>query len=199
MRSKVGPPVRSEDFLERLAETQELWYLAMSGHILMLAARRMGKTSLLHHIEEFPQEGWRCVFLSVEALESEAQFVARLLAKLSEIHPDRAWLERFGLGLKKFFRGMGRTRTGPIEVDLAESLKDDWRDVGAIALKVMRELPGNTLVLVDEFPIFIRNLLGKAEDAEARRRAKLSLTGSARSAMCKVTETPAFTSSSRVR
>jgi len=175
MRNKAGPPVRREDFLKRRADTEDLWDLAMSGHILMLGPRRMGKTSLLHHLEDAPEDGWRCVFLSVEALETEARFVARLLTKLAELHPNHAWMERLGGKLRKFFRSLGRTPVGPVEVNLAELLEHNWRDEGAAALKVMGGLRGNTLVLVDEFPIFIRNLIGTEADAEGRRRARLFL------------------------
>jgi hypothetical protein len=134
----------------------------------------MGKTSLLCHLEDTPREGWTCIFLSAESLESESQFVARLLKKVSEAHPDGAWAERLSVNVRKFLKGIGRTKAGPVEIDLAEALRDEWRDMGAVALKIMRELRGNTLILVDEFPIFIRNLLGPADPA-GKRRAKLFL------------------------
>jgi len=54
-------------------------------------------------------------------------------------------------------------------------LRDGWREEGAVALKVMRELRGNTLILVDEFPNLVRNLHGRADSPEGRHRTKLFL------------------------
>ncbi len=174
MYNKIGSPVRSEDFLERAA-TQELWHLAERGHVLMLAPRRVGKTSLLCHMQDVPRDGWKRLFFSVESLDSESQFVARLLEKLSEAHPDGAWMERFGISVRKFLKGVGQTKAGFVDLDLSEALKDEWRDIGSIALKVLQELECDTLVLIDEFPIFVRNLLGDSDEPEAKRRTKLFL------------------------
>lgn len=174
MKNKAGPPVRGGDFLKREA-VLELWHRAERGHVLMLAPRRVGKTSLLCHMEDAPQNGWQCLFLSVESLDSEAQFVARLLDKVSAAHPDGAWKERFGVSVRKFLKGVGQAKAGPVDLDLSEALRDEWRDIGAIALKILRELECNTLILIDEFPIFVRNLLGDGDEPAAKRRTRLFL------------------------
>jgi uncharacterized protein len=175
MRSKAGPPVRRDDFLERPLDVQELWHHATRGHVVMLAPRRVGKTSLLLHMFDFPEKGWTCLFLDVESLDSEALFVARLLATISEAHPDGAWLEALSAKTKRLLAGVGTARMGPIELDLAEALKEDWRDTGAAVLRLMRKLPGNTLILIDEFPQFVQNLLTKSEDAAGKRKGELFL------------------------
>ncbi len=141
----------------------------------MLAPRRVGKTSLLFRMVDVPQEGWTCLFLNVESLDSEAHFVARLLATISEAHPDGAWLEGLSLKAKKLLTGLGKTRVGPVEIDLAEALKDDWRDAGAAVLRLLGRLQGDTLILIDEFPQFVQNLLDKGGDAIGKRRAELFL------------------------
>jgi hypothetical protein len=82
IRNKVGPPVRGEDFFERDTESKELWHLANRGHVLFLAPRRAGKTSVLLHMVDKPQAGWSSVFFSAESLSTEAQFVARLTGQL---------------------------------------------------------------------------------------------------------------------
>ncbi len=174
MRNKAGPPVRKDDFLERRPEVQELWLMATRGHVLLQAPRRTGKTSLLHHMADVPAEGWTCLFLNVESLDSEAHFVARLLATISQAHPDGAWLEVLSAKAKKILAEMG-LKLGPVEFDLAEVLKDDWRDTGAALLRMMRKLKGNTLILIDEFPQFVQNLLARSGDAAGKRRAELFL------------------------
>lgn len=170
MQNKTGPPVRGTDFLKRTAETRELWHRAMRGHVLLLAPRRVGKTSLLFHLIDDPQPGWRCLFYSAESLKTEAQFVARFLRTMCEAKPGGAWMTRFSLGLRQMLEGFGQIEAGPFEFNLAQALHSDWRGVGETALKIMRELQGNTLILVDEFPTFVQNLLHDPEDGARRAR-----------------------------
>ncbi len=168
MKSTIGSPARATDFLRREAETEELWFRATRGHVLMLAPRRVGKTSLLYHMRDQPRDGWRCLFISVEALETEAQFVTRLLTALYEAHPKGAWMSRFG-PLQNALRNIDKLDLGPVKLRLANEVGDNWQEVGETALRAMKELQGNTLVLVDEFPIFVRRLLA-GSDREPRTR-----------------------------
>lgn len=166
MRNTIGKPVRAENFLEREAETAELWHRASRGHVLMLAPRRVGKTSLLYHLRDVPSEGWSCLFLSVEALKDESQFVARLLAELYRAHPNGAWMTRLGSTVFSVLKGIGKAGVGPVQIQLASQIGHDWQGVGATALSVLRELRGKTLILMDEFPLFIRRLLAGPEGKE---------------------------------
>jgi hypothetical protein len=172
MRNTIGIPAQAGNFLERKQETQELWHKATRGHVLMLAPRRVGKTSLLYHMRDKPIQDWVCLFMSVESAKNEAQFVARLLTELCAAHPDGAWLQRFGATLRGLLRSIGQAGVGPLQVQLVAEIHDDWQEVGATALSVLQELRGKTLVLVDEFPIFIRRLL---EGPEGKERTQLFL------------------------
>lgn len=44
---KVGSPVRGEDFFDREREQRRLWQHLATDHVLLLAPRRVGKTSLM--------------------------------------------------------------------------------------------------------------------------------------------------------
>jgi len=159
MRNTIGIPVRRENFFNRELEIRELKHLMTRGHVLMLAPRRVGKTSLLYRLWDDPPEGWLCLFMSVESLTNEAQFVARLLAEISQAHPGGAWIQRFGFSLRKILDRGTHAAPGSIQVKLAEEIGHEWQDVGATVLSVLREIHGKTFVMVDEFPIFVRRLL----------------------------------------
>lgn len=47
MKLNVGNPVEGEDFFDREKEQQRAWRKLESSHLLMLAPRRIGKTSLI--------------------------------------------------------------------------------------------------------------------------------------------------------
>ena len=178
MKNRIGMPVRGEDFLERGAELAELWHWVERGHVLILAPRRVGKTSFLRRLQDEPRPGWNCVFMPVESLSLEAEFVARLLIEVSRVHPSGAWRERLGAKIHQLLQGIGKVDAGPVQFNLAQALRNGWKDVGAIALNVMRSLPGKTLILIDELPIFVRNLLqlpgNGGEDAMWRARLFLN-------------------------
>ncbi len=170
MKNRTGKPVRSDDFFDRRQEVAELWHLVERDHVLLLAPRRVGKTSLLLRMRDLPREGWQCTFLNVEAVESEAQLVARLLANLYRLRPEETLWSRLGNGVWKVLQGVGKV--GPVEIDLARVIARDWQEVGSSVLRLLRKLPGKTLLLLDEFPIFVRRLL-RSEDGERRIRLLL--------------------------
>ena len=182
MKSTIGIPARAGNFLERRAETRELLHRATRGHVLMLAPRRVGKTSLLYHLRDVPPQGWRCLLLSVEALASEAQFVARLLAALYEAQPSGGWLAHFGGSVRTALKNVDKIGLGPVYFRLAQAVGEDWQAVGTTTLGVMKGLRNDTLVLVDEFPIFVRRLLAGPE-GEPRTRLFLGWFRETRNAL----------------
>lgn len=66
----IGGPATDSDFLFREEFIEDLWDSARKNNILLLAPRRMGKTSIMHQLMEEPREGWLVVYLNVEELES---------------------------------------------------------------------------------------------------------------------------------
>jgi uncharacterized protein len=170
MRNLVGSPARNSNFFPREADIRELWHQLTRGHVLMLAPRRVGKTSLLYHLQDEPRAGWHCLYLSVEGAVTEAEFVARLLAVLCQAHPTHAWRTRFGAGLRRILRSFGSLQAGPFRVKLADAIGEEWQTVGLTALAVMGETQGDTVVMVDEFPIFVQHLLTRKPDGEERAR-----------------------------
>ncbi len=170
MKNRTGKPVRKDDFFDRQQEMAELWHLVERDNVLMLAPRRVGKTSVLLRMRDFPWQGWRCSFLNVEAVDSEAQLVARLLANLYRLNPEGTLWSRLGDGVWKVLQGVGKV--GPVEVDLTKAIARDWQEVGSAVLGLLGKLPGKTLLLLDEFPIFVRRLL-RTEAGEERTRLLL--------------------------
>lgn len=170
MKNRTVKPVRKDDFFDRRQEMAELWHLVERDNVLMLAPRRVGKTSILLRMRDLPREGWRCSFLNVEAVDSEAQFVARLLAELYRLDPQGTLWSKLGDRVLQVLRGIGKV--GPVEVDLTRIVDRDWQEVGSSLLRLLGQLPGRNLLLLDEFPIFVRRLL-RSEDGPARTRLLL--------------------------
>jgi len=52
------------------------------GHLLLLAPRRVGKTSLLRHLENNPQEGYVFLYTMDQSCNTEYEFYKEILEKL---------------------------------------------------------------------------------------------------------------------
>lgn len=168
MRNIVGQPVKGADFYNRLSELETIWDRVERGSLLLLAPRRVGKTSLLLRLRDQPSEGWDCSYLDVMSVDSEQRFVARLLAHLYQSSGDRKrWTSALGSELAGLLGRLAKVKAGPVEWELVQAVGDDWQEVGSRALTL--ELPRPTLLLIDELPVFVQRLLrvkGGAERAD---------------------------------
>ena len=67
MRNVIGQPVEGEDLYGRDYELDRLWeHLENGEHILMLAPRRVGKTSLMLELLRAPRHDWNVINVDVQ-------------------------------------------------------------------------------------------------------------------------------------
>lgn len=144
------------DFLDRRAEVEKLWWLVERNSVLMLAPRRVGKTSLLFRLIDQPKVGWHCFFCNVEPATTEAEFVARLLAKVLERESPGSWA-RLKPRLRELIGELDSIKLGPVEI--TQRIGSRWQEVGAALVHSIAKLEDKSLLLIDEFPIFASQLL----------------------------------------
>jgi len=75
---KVGPPVEGDDFYGREAELQYAWkyHISKGVSLLLSAPRRVGKSSFAKKMIEIAKGyGWKTLYLDVEGISTEAEFV----------------------------------------------------------------------------------------------------------------------------
>ena len=71
MHNVTGPPVVDDDLYGREYELARLWERLEQGeHVLMLAPRRVGKTSLMLELRRAPRKGWDVIYIDVRARRS---------------------------------------------------------------------------------------------------------------------------------
>ena len=84
MRNVIGQAVVGDDLYGRDYDLARLWETLEQGeHILMLAPRRVGKTSLMLELRRAPRENWNVIYVDVEQGDGPADFVATVLAALA--------------------------------------------------------------------------------------------------------------------
>ena len=180
MRNMTGRPVSEEDFYDRTAEVGDLWRKLETDHILLLAPRRVGKTSLMYKLmAEAPNRAETyAIYLSVPDIDTELEFVERLYRAVLESPQASSRLSRVWDTLKlssigKFFNRIESVNLAELfEIGWREAKPEDWETLGRELIRALRKLEGRWLILVDELPVFILNLI-KQDPTAARARTFL--------------------------
>ncbi len=173
MQNVIGPPVREQDFVGRSQELAHAWSLLRDNHLLLSEPRRVGKTSLMHRLQqEAPSQGHAgAAYCSAAGLNDEAEFVARLCATVvctpgfesvaSAIADHRV------AGLLGRIKKLG---LGPVVVELAELERSKHGTLSeALRLALGGLPPGRPyLILIDELPVLLAALI-EADRPRARR------------------------------
>lgn len=175
MKNVVGKPVTGNNFFGRTQELAELGEITRDEHVLLLAPRRVGKTSLLLALQSnMHREGSATsVYVSVAAATNELQFVKILLQAIYDTKPGRrlkpnaiaAWLGRHGRRLK----GVKVAGSG---IDLDGAPTPEWQEEADKAFAAIAAVGVPWLFMIDELPMLVL-VLARQDPSGARVRAFL--------------------------
>lgn len=128
--------------------------------ILMLAPRRIGKTWLLKQIAaDMAAEGWLCILVDVEGMQSETVF---LRALCHEIEKTQGLSSRILSHFKQRYRQLS-TDAGP--AGLAQAVGTiDPRDFAETLIEALNDQARKTLILIDEIALFVLALARQDAD-----------------------------------
>jgi len=163
--NRIGPPVQGSDFFDRDAERRRAWDFLHRDHLLLLAPRRVGKTSLMLRLkEEAPGKGFAVAYADVAKAPDEVAFVRELLKAVAEARGGDSVFRQLADGpLGKRVRRI--RKIGSIELDALT--EETWTEVGENLARVLDRQDGRWLVMVDELPVFVLSVV--KEDPEGRR------------------------------
>lgn len=175
MRTNIGNPVTGEDFFDRVREQAEVWRRLGTNHLLMLAPRRIGKTSLMLKLcASAGEHDFSASMASVAASEDEMGCIKELISAAGK---NGRIAERFRQALTDALKRVKNLRFtwGEAEgsIEFHGEGDTDWRQVGEALARSLAGLEHRHLFCVDELPIFVLTLLGK-EGGRDRVRAFLN-------------------------
>ena len=165
VHSKVGQPVVGSDFFNRKTEQQQLWQLLREDNVLLLAPRRVGKTSLMRQLRSTTaQRQIEAAYCTVEGATSEEDFVNKLFAAIADMPSAKKVLAQLtGGALGKFFKRIKKVealKLFSVELERFDALPENrWELLGNALFDALEKENGRRLLLVDELPIFILALL----------------------------------------
>ena len=159
----VGSPVEPVDLRFRDAFVAELWQTLRTGHVVLTAPRRTGKTSVMDHLRDRPENGFQVVSVNVQDLAHPAEFFQVLLDAFHDAHPD-FFRDRFAAGWELVSGVLGKVESigaGGFKLALRECDPDwhgNWRQHGDTFLARARATGVPILFIIDEFPDMLLNL-----------------------------------------
>lgn len=162
LNNVLGRPVVGDDFFDRERDLARLWRRLVNDNVLLLAPRRVGKTSLLHRLEQTADHhGFRSVYISVADRNREIDFVVKLYEAIGRLESGS---KAIGAALRRVGRRLPRLRKIEIAkiftAEFADASANDWQDLGDALLRVLRETEQRWVFLIDELPLFVLSLLG---------------------------------------
>lgn len=163
---RAGKPVTGTNFYGRERKVTEFWKEINNGNnLLLVSPRRLGKTSLMRHVEANPQEGWTVVFSNLEGKTTAVSAITEIISKLRQ---KGGLGERIASGFLKAIDG-GEIHGFGLSAKIREAAQDDWDNLStqfenAIAEATKKD--DRLILIIDEFPIIIEKLFSNPNTAD---------------------------------
>lgn len=173
IQNVVGKPVVDENFFGREAELEELQAITEREHVLLLAPRRVGKTSLLHALARRVEDDGSAigVYASVAPATSETQFVQAVLNAVYQTRHGRKLKRGLVARALGIGRGVKSVKVAGSGIDL-ETRTPPWQEDADRAFAAIMSSNVPLLILIDELPVLVL-ALARSDPSGARVRAFL--------------------------
>jgi hypothetical protein len=143
-------------FFDRQEIMSRAWDLLKTSNLLLLAPRRVGKSSLLNRMrEDGSSRGYNALYLSVPDAEDELDFIKRLVRGLRDAEwTSSGWFAAFKDKLPDDLEFV--LKTGLVEL---KAKKVDWRRPAEDLESILGSADSETLLLIDELPLLIGSIV----------------------------------------
>jgi len=167
--NKVGPWVDNEDFWNREREIERLTNLLDTGHnVLLVAPRRVGKTSLLRETLRRLDERGEDYGLYVDLQKCHSpEDVVVALSLATRVYEDiwQRTLQVFRHALGELIDRIETVSADTIELKFREGAADAWAQRGDRVLSNLASMARPAVICLDELPVMLSRLLrGEAGD-----------------------------------
>lgn len=171
LKNKYGPWVSGEDFFNRDTEVRRLTELIDDGNnILVVAPRRVGKTSLIRETFRRMEERNRDYLLFVDvqhcSTPEDVIVATSLVACPYQALKDKIF-DVFSSFWKQFRENVESIGSGELlEIKFREGLGGDWQAKGQKILGNLAQADRPIAICFDELPIMLTRLLSRLNEKE---------------------------------
>lgn len=175
MKNVVGQAVRGKDFWDRKSELTKIWQAIENGtHPLLVAPRRVGKTSIMYKILDEPKDDYAVVYVNTESADSENEFWHRLFNAMM----DEEFKNKNKLILKSFYTSLKTISIKKISTSGIEFNDGKVLDYAEAFEELIKEIDSDKklIIMMDEFAQTIENIIKYASTHEAESLLKTHRT-----------------------
>jgi len=167
MKNSLGNPARGEAFYDRTLEIKKIYrVLNASTSIYLSAPRRVGKTSILKYLEEFPKSNNYFIYVITESVDDSNDFFKVIFEAVINSDAIKK-LQQISTSITSFIAGlMGKVKT-IYKVELREGEESDYYEILVELFSHIKAEHGRVIIMIDEFPQTIQNILDKNGAAAA--------------------------------
>jgi uncharacterized protein len=157
--NQVGTPVRGKDFYGREVFVNLVAEKLKTGHVLLAAPRRFGKTSVMFSLMDKPRWNYRIVHADLEHFTEPSELITHLIEQiarddaLAKLLKGLTWLPRQLWGF--FKRHIEEVELVGIKIKLKEQLRSCWQERGEELFRTLAQSPETIIFFLDEFPMMI--------------------------------------------
>lgn len=174
MKQAHGNWVTGDRFWDREADIELLISKIDEGaHILLVAQRRMGKTSLMKQVETALNNRYICIFVDLQKAASAEDAIVEMSLVLK--HNSSLWgkiKDLFANALNRVAGSIEELNLGEIGIKLRAGLTSgNWSEKGDSLFSILAEAEKPVLLLIDEAPLMINRLL-KGDDFKITQERK---------------------------
>jgi hypothetical protein len=166
----MGRLAEGAAFFDRQEIMSRAWDLLKTSNLLLLAPRRVGKSSLLNRMKENgPGRGYNTLYLSVPDAEDELDFIKRLVRGFRDADWGQGgWVSAFKNALPEDLEVV--LKTGLIEL---KAKNFDWRRPAEELEKLLKSGDAETVLLIDELPLLVGSIV--RQDSTGNRAERFLL------------------------
>ncbi len=168
MKNVIGIPARGENFYPRNREIKKILKALSEGANIQLAApRRVGKTSILMYLLDNNLDENQYLYLDTEAVNDSNSFFKKIyfeIIKSKCIGGSDRVMEQLKIASNNFLKKIKGFKVGGTGIEFSENEDLDFYEELTNLLKGIELEKGRIMLMIDEFPYTINNILETSED-----------------------------------
>jgi len=171
IQNVTGQVVEGSNFFDRKKDLARFWRGLETDSLLLLAPRRVGKTSVLRQMKvHASSNGFDGIYVDVSDCADELRFVQRLYSAILEHHgsAEKLWHGLKESWLGKTIRSVKKAGAAGFNIEFGVE-GSQWAEMGEDLAKALGGLEGKTLIQVDELPVFALKLLNRVDETNQGR------------------------------
>ena len=162
IKNKIGVPVTGEDFFGRVQELSRAnRYLDEGQSLLLSAPRRIGKSSLAKKlIADKTSQQWKCIYIDLQGTATKEEFLRTLINSFTGVGLMEKTNRKVKDLLSYAFNVTDGIELGMLKIDL------NHKDQSASLYRRLADTldyEHDTLIVIDELPLFLGKLMDKDE------------------------------------